>query len=97
MLLKTFLPLKCQSLLQQTTFILFYIILADDSSCLFDVCVYVCVCVKCRLPKNSPGALRVQAFIAVIMFTLVTIYRNTVLPVDRSLKHQLSQLQQMTA
>ena len=61
-----------------------YIILADD------VCVCVCVCVcggwgggggevlKCHLPKNSPGALRVQAFIAVIMFTLVTIYRNTV-------------------
>ena len=64
-----------------------YIILADDSSCFFDVCVCVCVCVggggggggeglKCHLPKNSPGALRVQAFIAVIMFTLV--YRNTV-------------------
>ena len=80
-----------------------YIILADDSSCFFDVCVCVCVrvcvcvcvCVKCHL-KNSLGALRVQAFFAVIMFTLVTIYRNAVLPVDRSLKHQLSQLQQMT-
>ena len=78
-----------------------YIILADDSSCFFDVCVLVCVCVcvsvcVCVCVKNLLGALRVQAFIAVIMFTLVTVYRNAVLPVDRSLKHRLSQLQQMT-
>ena len=65
------------------------------------VCVCVCVCVyvewggggggeglKCHLPKNSPGALRVQAFIAVIMFTLVTIYIE--------IPSELSQLQQMT-
>ena len=60
-----------------------YIILADDTSGFFDVCLSVCVGGGgggggCHLPKNSPGALRVQAFIAVIMFTLVTIYRNTV-------------------
>ena len=39
-----------------------YIILADDSSCFFDVCVCVRVrasvraCVKCHLLKNSLGA-----------------------------------------